>query len=400
MYSHVRYFYIFVVMNIVLFDDPYIRTSLLPLTFTRPVAEIRVGILKISEKWEKRFDKVSFKTQNYLNAKYPQTASSDTLFVNGAVCPSSDLVALINGLDNDESLWSGERLIACHDLEVVDNSRKIQFEGDLVIVDKVWKVFKLNRTEIKKDFVLLTAGRKSMAIDDPHTVVYGSENIFVEEGATIKAAIINAESGPVYIGKNVDIQEGAIIHGSHAFCEGSVVNMGAKMRGDSTVGPYSKVGGEVSNSVIFGFSNKGHDGFLGNSVLGEWCNLGADTNTSNLKNDYGDVKLWDYNKPGFANSGEMFCGLIMGDHSKAGINTMFNTGTVVGVSSNIFGSGYSRNFIPSFAWGGAGGFSTYQLRKVFTVAEKVMQRRKVVFDEAEKNILETVFNQTAEHRIW
>lgn len=387
-------------MNLVLFDEPGIRTSLLPLTYTRPVAEVRIGILKISEKWGNYFSQVSFKTQDYLSTKYPEIKTGDTIYINGAACPSSGLVKVIKSLNRDESLWLGEHLIATFDLGTSDNSKRIETQEDFTLVDKVWKVFKHNASEIRSDFNLVTKGRKSGIINDQHTAVYGLENVFVEAGASIKAAVINAESGPIYIGKNVEIHEGAIIKGSHAFCEGAVVNMGAKLRGDSTIGPYSKVGGEVSNSVLFGYSNKGHDGFLGNSVLGEWCNLGADTNTSNLKNDYGDVKIWDYKKPGFVTTGEMFCGLIMGDHSKSGINTMFNTGTVVGVSSNIFGSGFPRNFIPSFAWGGASGFTTYQLKKVLRVAERVMARRNVILDDQEQGILQVVFNETAENRIW
>ncbi|MEM9857763.1 MAG: GlmU family protein [Bacteroidota bacterium] len=387
-------------MNIVLFDDNAIRTSLLPLTFTRPVAEIRVGILKISEKWAKHFEEVTFRTQTYLVTKYPEKNFSHKFYVNGAVCPSVALLETIQKLEKDVSLWYNDTLIACFDLSTVQRSTKKQFTEELTIIDKTWKIFKLNGAEIRSDFNLITKGRKSLAINDPHTVVYNPKNVFIEEGASIKAAVINAENGPVYIGKNVNIGEGTIIRGTHAFCEGAVLNMGAKMRGDSTIGPYAKAGGEVSNSVIFGYSNKGHDGFLGNSVLGEWCNLGADTNTSNLKNDYGQVKIWDYQKPGFTNSGEMFCGLIMGDHSKSGINTMFNTGTVVGVSSNIFGSGFPRTFIPSFAWGGTAGFSTFLLKKAFAVAEKVMERRDVTFNDTEKEILGDVFHQSAEHRNW
>jgi UDP-N-acetylglucosamine diphosphorylase/glucosamine-1-phosphate N-acetyltransferase len=268
------------------------------------------------------------------------------------------------------------------------------------LLQKTWNNFQFNGSEIKKDFELITAGRKSAEINDPYTRVYSSENIFIEEGANIKAAILNAENGPIYIGKNTEIQEGAIIRGPFALCEGSTINMGAKLRGDTTVGPHSKVGGEVSNAVIFGYSNKGHEGFLGNSVIGEWCNLGADTNTSNLKNNYAPVKLWDYTKGGFANTGLQFCGLMMGDHSKCGINTMFNTGTVVGVGSNIFGDGYPRNFIPSFAWGGAAGFSTFQFPKFEEVAIAVMGRRKIAWTPEDKEILSRIFETSASYRIW
>jgi UDP-N-acetylglucosamine diphosphorylase/glucosamine-1-phosphate N-acetyltransferase len=272
----------------------------------------------------------------------------------------------------------------------------IIYNNAITLIDQPWKIFQYNASQIKSDFAFITRGRESAGVLDRHTKTYGTENIFVEEGADIKAAILNAESGPIYIGKNAVVQEGSIIRGSFALCEGATVNMGAKMRGDSTVGPYCKVGGEVSNSVLFGYSNKGHDGFLGNSVLGEWCNLGADTNASNLKNNYDQVKLWSYAKKGFISTGQQFCGLMMGDHSKCGINTMFNTGTVIGVSANIFGDGYPRNFIPSFSWGGAAGFITHQLSKVYETAERVMSRRQVELTETDKEILKYIFDTTEE----
>jgi UDP-N-acetylglucosamine diphosphorylase/glucosamine-1-phosphate N-acetyltransferase len=264
----------------------------------------------------------------------------------------------------------------------------------------VWRIFQFNPEQIRLDYALITSGKKSSGIQDKHTIVYNESNIFVEEGVSIRAAILNAEDGPIYLGKNSIVQEGAIIKGPFALCEGSTVGMGSKMRGDTTVGPHSKVGGEISNSVIFGYSNKGHDGFIGNTVIGEWCNLGADTNTSNLKNNYENVKLWNYAKGGFTDTGLQFCGLMMGDHSKCGINTMFNTGTVVGVSANIFGDGFPRNFIPSFSWGGANGFTTYQIKKAYETAQKVMERRKVVLDDIEKEILANIFELTTAYRVW
>jgi UDP-N-acetylglucosamine diphosphorylase/glucosamine-1-phosphate N-acetyltransferase len=220
----------------------------------------------------------------------------------------------------------------------------------------------------------------------------------VEEGAEIEGAILNAKTGPIYIGKNAKVLEGSMVRNGLALCENSVLKMGAKIYGATTIGPHSKVGGEVSNSVLFGFSNKGHDGYLGNSVLGEWCNLGADTNNSNLKNNYDQVKLWNYPRGGFERTGETFCGLMMGDHSKCGINTMFNTGTVVGVSSNLFGAGFPRNFVPSFSWGGVQGYQVYQLNKAFKTAEIVMGRRSLELDETERSILEEVFKRTEEFR--
>jgi UDP-N-acetylglucosamine diphosphorylase/glucosamine-1-phosphate N-acetyltransferase len=393
--------------NIILFDDPAYRGTLLPFTFTRPVADIRVGILTIAEKWEKHLKATTgFLTQDYLQDKFPYQ-NEPALMINGSLCPNEPLLLAIKDLQPGEALWKGPTLLATKEENpadfVIDGSKqkeRIEFAGDFTSIHKTWHIFQHNADEIRKDFDLITLNKISADINDPHTIVYNSDNIFVEEGASIKAAVLNAEDGPIYIGRNASIQEGSLIKGPFALCEGSTVNMGAKMRGDTTVGPYSKIGGEVSNSVIFGFSNKGHDGFMGNSVIGEWVNIGADTNTSNLKNNYATVKLWDYTRGGFTNTGQQFCGLMMADHAKCGINTMFNTGTVVGVGANIFGDGFPRNFIPSFSWGGAAGFSTFQFRKFEEVASKVMERRRLEFDDTEKAILQKVFDLTKAYRIW
>ncbi|HNP19481.1 MAG TPA: GlmU family protein [Fulvivirga sp.] len=391
-------------MNIILFDDPTVRRSLLPLTYTRPVASIRIGILTIAEKWAKHLgEQTSFLTEDYLSKKYPLLPADASFYINGALCPDEKLLAAISKLSLGEALFRNDQLLVAHHKELNLNSteglKKIEYPNEVSLIDQVWKIFKLNAAQIKADFKLVTKGRTSASITDLHTVVYGKENIFIEEGASIKAAIINAENGPVYIGKNAQVHEGAIIKGSFALCEGAHVNMGAKIKGDSTVGPFSKVGGEISNSVIFGYSNKGHDGFLGNSVIGEWCNLGADTNTSNLKNNYDNVKIWNYAKGGFKDTGEQFCGLIMGDHSKSGINTMFNTGTVVGVSANVFGAGFPRTFIPSFSWGGAGGLTTFIIKKADEVASRVMARRNMEYNEDEAAIMHHVFELTSSYRI-
>jgi UDP-N-acetylglucosamine diphosphorylase/glucosamine-1-phosphate N-acetyltransferase len=396
-------------MNLILFDDLTIRQNLLPFTFTRPVADIRVGILTIAEKWEQYTKQpVSFLTVRYLQAKFPAKTTAANIYVNGAVCPDEFLAAEIAALSPGEALMREGKLVALHagaeffgaPEHVYDHepATRRELPEPHVVLQQPWEIFVFNGAQIRSDFKLLTAGRQSQPVNDLHTIVYAPENIFIEEGVKIRAAILNAEDGPIYLGKNSQVQEGSLIKGPFALCEGSVVNMGAKMRGDNTVGPHSKVGGEISNSVIFAQSNKGHDGFLGNSVIGEWCNLGADSNTSNLKNNYADVKLWSHAQNGFKNTGLQFCGLMMGDHSKCGINTMFNTGTVTGVSANIFGSGFPRNFIPSFAWGGPAGFETYQLRKVFEVAEKVMARRHKAFDQVEKDILTHIFEETAVNR--
>lgn len=391
-------------MNLILFDDPSIRQDLSPFTFTRPISEMRVGILTITEKWEKHLStKASFYTAEYLSEKYPGKSTNDNLFVNGAICPNDSLLKIIEKLKEEEAISKNGILIAARTKSTsFDNVKVIAYEGEIILIDQLWKIFQYNGDQVKLDFDLLTHGRKSNEFNDTHTILYGQlgKDIFIEEGAIIKAAVLNAENGPIYIGKNTQVQEGALIRGPFALCEGSHVNMGAKIRGDSTVGPYSKVGGEISNSVIFGFSNKGHDGFLGNSVIGEWCNLGADTNTSNLKNNYENIKIWNYKKEGFKDTGLQFCGLIMGDHSKCGINTMFNTGTVVGIGCNIFGDGFPRTFIPSFSWGGAAGFTTFQLNKMLDTAGKVFERRGRILEAFDKEILQHLFESTAVNRVW
>lgn len=393
--------------QLILFDDPALRGALLPFTFTRPVSEIRVGILKIREKWEKYFKSgAGFFTQDYLKSKF-SFEDVPSIFINGALCPNKKLLSAIQLLEHDQALWHGSTLLALHfdmpstfSVEKAKERHPISFEEDLHLVQNTRNIFQFNAHELRMDFDLITANRTSASIPDPHTITYNASAIFIEEGAKIKAALLNAENGPIYIGKNAEVQEGALIRGLFALCEGSVVNMGAKMRGDTTVGPYSKVGGEISNSVFFGYSNKGHDGFMGNSVIGEWCNFGADTNISNLKNNYASVKIWDYIKGGYTDTGLQFCGLMMGDHSKCAINTMFNTGTVVGVGANIFGAGFPRTFITSFAWGGSAGFSTYQFRKFEESVTKVMKRRGFDFDANEKAILEKVYDLTRAYRIW
>jgi UDP-N-acetylglucosamine diphosphorylase/glucosamine-1-phosphate N-acetyltransferase len=392
-------------MNFILFDDPVIRVDLLPFTFTRPVADIRVGPLTIAEKWERHLKQsISFATETYLNEKFKLSLTSDNVWINGAFCPDEDLVKAILNLKIGDGISFQSRILAYRTQEdeipeVIGGSVN-EYTRPLTFIDKPWKIFQCNGAQIHADFKLITQGRKSEEISDPYTRVYAKENIFLEEGAIIKAALLNAESGPIYIGKNAQVQEGAVIRGPFALCEGSIVNMGSKVRGDTTVGPFSKIGGEISTSVIFGYSNKAHDGFLGCSVLGEWCNLGADTNTSNLKNNYDNVKIWNYGKQGFVDSGAVFVGLMMGDHSKCSINTMFNTGTVAGVSANIFGEGFPRTIIPSFSWGGAAGYATYQLTKAFDTARRAMERRSVSLTEIDQAILKNVFDLTMNERVW
>lgn len=392
-------------MNVVLFDDPTLRTDLLPLTFTRPVAGLRVGILTIAEKWEKYLGvQPSYATEPYLNKKFSLALTSDNLWINGALCPDPPLVKAIENLKKEEGLTKNGKVIALRtaadEIPEVLQGRMQEFPGTVTLVDQLWKIFQFNGSQIRQDYALITRGRKSSGITDRHTRSYGEENIFVEEGAKMKGALLNAENGPIYLGRNSELHEGALIRGPFALCEGSHVNMGAKVRGDTTVGPFSKIGGEVSNTVIFGYSSKAHDGFLGNSVIGEWCNLGADSNTSNLKNNYENIKIWNYGTQGFKDTGLMFCGVMMGDHSKCGINMMFNTGTVIGVAANIFGGGYPRTFIPSFAWGGAAGFSTFLFEKAMQTATRAMERRGLPLTDADREIYAEVFRLTSKFRVW
>jgi UDP-N-acetylglucosamine diphosphorylase/glucosamine-1-phosphate N-acetyltransferase len=377
-------------MNYILFDGN-VRNQLLPFTFTRSVADIRVGILTIREKWELLLGfTTTTVTEDYLSEKFPFLELEKNILINASFLPSENLVNIIKGLEENQAVFLDDEPIAFFtsegqevDFETFDI---IQYEHtDVLRIEHSWEIFSKNGEAIKRDFEMITKGRDSEPI--PEGVwSKNPENIFIEEGASIEFCTLNASEGPIYIGKDAEIMEGAMVRGPFALCEHSTLKMGAKIYSNTTIGPHSKIGGEVNNSVIFGYSNKGHDGFLGNSVIGEWCNLGADTNNSNLKNNYAEVRLWDYETGGFARTGLQFCGLMMGDHSKCGINTMFNTGTVVGVSANIFGSGFPRNFIPSFSWGGSGGFTTYKTEKAFEVAKVVMGRRNIEFSEMDAKI--------------
>jgi len=382
-------------MNYILFDD--FRGNLLPLTYTRPVSEIRIGILTITKKWEHFFKtKFSFYTEDYLQQKFSLITKEDNLWVNGSICPDTNLVSAIQSLSENQCLMQNETLIAYRSKKSIP-SDVVLYEDNFMQISQLWHIFEYNDDCIKSDFKLITEGRISELISETNACT-NPENIFLEEGAKVEYAILNASTGPIYVGKNAQIMEGCIVRGPLAMCENSVLKMGAKIYGATTLGPYCKAGGEVNNSLLMGYSNKSHDGFLGNSVLGEWCNLGADTNNSNLKNNYAEVRLWNYPSERFINTGLQFCGLVMGDHSKCGINTMFNTGSVVGVSANIYGTGFPRNFVPSFSWGGSAGYVSYHLNKVFEVAEKVMQRRAVDFNQVEKDILVKIFELTKSYR--
>jgi len=389
-------------MNYILYDGPN-RSQLLPFTYTRPVADIRIGILTIREKWEKYLHStITTLTEEYLEVKYPMVEMEENIMINASFLPTKRIVKQLKELKENEALVKEDEIIAFFTKKSqeevdFDTYKLIALEENFIQIKNTWDIFALNGIALQADFDLITEDRKSISI--PTTIqTVNPNNIFIEEGVKLSFAILNASNGPIYIGKNAEIMDGAIIKGPFSLGEHSTIKMGAKIYGDTTVGPHCKVGGEVSNSVFFGYANKGHDGFLGNSVIGEWCNLGADTNNSNLKNNYAEVKLWDYDTERFAKTGLQFCGLMMGDHSKSGINTMFNTGTVVGVSANIFGGNFPRNFIPSFSWGGNSGFTTYQMRKVNEVANVVMQRRGLKFDDTEQKILQHIFEITSKYR--
>lgn len=385
-------------MDIVLFDEALTRANLLPLTFTRPVCAIRIGILTIREKWELSLNTtVSCLTEEYLSGKFPLAAKGAAIFINGKYCPSPSLITAIRQLQQGQGLFHEQDLLAFHGSQEAlgqpAGMQKVEFSGALLGVDHAWDIFRKNGEALQADFELLTHNRTSRPLSHTVTVIGDKNLVFLEGGAMAEACIINTTAGPVYIGEHAEIMEGSVVRGPFALCRHSALKLSTKVYGPSTVGPYSKVGGELSNSVIFGYSNKAHDGFLGNSVIGEWCNLGADTNNSNLKNNYGPVKVFSYAQNKQVDSGLQFCGLIMGDHSKSGINTMFNTGTVVGVGANIYGGGFPPTHIPGFSWGGAAGFEPYRMDKLAETAEKMFERRGLKFDATERGILEAVSRQ-------
>ncbi|MCM4168249.1 hypothetical protein KCTC52924_03811 [Arenibacter antarcticus] len=389
-------------MNYILFDGT-VRKALLPFTYTRPVAEIRIGILTIREKWEKYLGSTTTTiTEDYLSEKFPLVEMEDNVLINASFLPNASLVELVSKLKQNEVVFYNDELIAFYAKETqeeIDFSiyRHIKYEGDVLRIENTWDIFSKNAEALQADFDLITEGRESAPISKTNDLIC-PENIFLEEGAKVEFSILNATDGPIYLGKNSEVWEGNLIRGGFALCEKAVVKMGTMIYGATTVGPYSKVSGELSNTVIFGYSSKGHEGYLGNSVLGEWCNIGASSNNSNLKNNYAKVRLWNYETETFDQTGLQFCGLMMGDHSKTAINTMFNTGTVIGVNCNIYVPGFPRNFIPSFSWGGATGFNTYLPEKAFEAAKVMMARRGVEFNDMEAKILTHVFEETKKWR--
>jgi UDP-N-acetylglucosamine diphosphorylase/glucosamine-1-phosphate N-acetyltransferase len=394
-------------MQLILFDD-HAWDNLLPLTFTRPVSDLRIGILTIAEKWERHLGATaSFLTRDHLAGKYPFAAGEDNLLVNASLLPDKDLVKALKELPAGGELKHGELVLgarltraeAAKFRELNRPGSVTEYPGEVSMADHPWKIFRLNGQQIEADFELITRGRRSEKLNG-NVGVIGPDRVFAEPGFRGEHFTINTTSGPVYLGRDSEVMEGSVIRGPFALCEESVVKLSAKIYGPTTIGPYCKAGGEINNAVFQANSNKAHDGFLGNAAIGEWCNLGADTNNSNLKNNYAEVRAWNYPEGRFMGTGLQFCGLIMGDHSKCGINTMFNTGTVVGVSANKFGSGFPRSFIPSFSWGGASGMKTYELGKALETASLVMERRGLELTGEERSILRWVYDFTGKYRIW
>jgi len=393
-------------MQVILFDDKRWQ-QLLPLTFTKPTAALRIGIGTIREKWETQMPAdYAWLAEPYLQQKFPVNYGSDNLYIYGGVIPNNKLIAALQALKNNEALISDNEVIAIRSTEqyfsvmsLVNHAKGLtltNYTDKLICITRTWHLFQFNDEVLRSDYAIVTANRKSQEISNTNTII--GKDIFVEPGAKIEACIINTQAGPVYIGSDAEIMEGSMIRGPFALGKHATVKMGSKIYGATSIGPYCKVGGEINNSIFIGYSSKAHDGFVGNSVIGEWCNMGADSNNSNLKNNYAEVKLWDYPAQKFVNTGLQFCGLIMGDHSKCGINTMFNTGTVVGVNANIFGDGFLRNFIPSFSWGGAAGFVTYKLSDALGVASEVMKRRNLELLDVDIKILTTVYELSEKYR--
>jgi UDP-N-acetylglucosamine diphosphorylase/glucosamine-1-phosphate N-acetyltransferase len=393
-------------MNYILFDDERFH-QFLPLTHTRPTAELRCGIMTMRERWEHILkQKISHKTEKFLQEKYPFVTKENNIFINSALFPSDELIKNIEQLKEGECLIK-DNILLCASLQAseavnfdiqktFDTSNKISFTQQVQTLDHLWDIFSLNDMAIRADYKRLTSQRKSEPLSSTNTVL--GNDLFIEEGAKIECSMINTTSGPVYIGRHAEIMEGCMIRGPFAIGNHGVLKMGAKIYGATTIGDGCKVGGEVNNSVFYANSSKAHDGFIGNAVIGEWCNIGADTNNSNLKNNYEEVKLWSEYQKSFVKTGLQFCGLVMGDHSKIGINTMLNTGTVIGVSCNVYGAGFPRNFIPSFSWGSANGFMEYQLSKAVSTAIRVFARRDLEFDDIENNIMAEVFSRTSDQR--
>ena len=383
-------------MNIILFDEKDNWTDLLPISFTRPIADIRIGILTIAEKWQHLLPeaRISYKPADYLTVKFATEETGDDIIILSNILPDADLAARIAALQHGEALIAAGKMIALRG--TLQQFEASQRSADITVDDVdsiVWlyDIFLKNDAQLRADFEIITRGRTSAPIDNSCTVIGCRDQIFIEEGATVQGATLNTLGGPIYIGKDATIMEGSCIRAPFAACTHAQVNMAAKIYGATTLGPHCKVGGELNNVVMIGYSNKAHDGFLGNAVVGEWCNIGAGTNASNLKNDYTEIKLWNYRTHRFLKTGLQFCGLILGDHSKIGINCMLNTATVIGVGVNIHGAGFPRAFVASFLEGGSAGYTDVSVAKFFDIAKRMMARRGITLSDSDKEIFESIY---------
>ena len=390
-------------MDKIIFTEEFCQPeNLHPFTLTRQIQDIRVGVLTIREKWEKMLNLPSFdrKEDDYKDldrsVHLDEAAENAVCFmIHGNVLPTQNLIKAVKKLKNGEfiSINDNTGVVFRFSKNEIKEKHKIKVTRAITIKDAVptiqfpWDIFRLNDWAIRQDFILLTKKRKSQRISKTNKAIKPSQ-IFIEKGAKVECSILNATAGPIYVGKNAEVMEGAIIRGPFALGEGGCVKMGAKIYGATTIGPYSVAGGEIKNSVIFGYSNKAHDGYLGDSVIGEWCNLGAGTTNSNLKNNAGDVKVWTH-------KGEMVagikCGMMMGDYSRTAINTSVNTGTVIGVCCNVFGNGLTPKHVPSFSWGNEG-FRRYEFEKLIPDIENWKKLKNKSLTENEKSILKYIFD--------
>jgi len=392
-------------MNYILFDD-YARNNLLPLTFTRPVADLLTGILTIRQKWEFYLkSETSSLTEDYLSEKYPLVKGAHNILINGSILPNQRLADSILKLKPNQALLGNDTIIALHvmgeNLDKIgegdtEGIEELEVKAEFTKINYAWDLFSHNARCIADDFAMITKGRKSAPISKSNRVI-ASENIFVEEGAIFENCNLNASEGPIYIGKHAQIWEGASLRGPVSIGDYAVVKMNSIIYPGTTIGAHAKAGGEIENTIIMAYSNKPHLGYLGHSIIGEWCNIAAGTNVANLNNTYKSVKMWNYTQARFIDTGLQFCGLVMGDHSKTGINTSFNTGSVVGVSSNVFGHGFQRNFVSSFMWGGPGGYAGYDILKAIETAGEMFKRRTILFSNIEKEILGKIYELTKDN---
>ncbi|MDB5274098.1 MAG: glucose-phosphate thymidylyltransferase [Chitinophagaceae bacterium] len=377
-------------MDFTLFDESDLRKHLMPFTALRPIGHIRVGVFCLYEKWEMHLQgKASFRSADYLQTLFPFRENEWN--INAALLPDENIVQQIVALTTGEKLMSTDGTLLAYRGSSANKERIAT--GVVRKIHRLWDIFSFNGAEIKNDFEWICKTRRRALQIDSATVLYGKENIFIEEGASIKAAVINAETGPVFIAKGAEVQEGTLIRGGFALCEGAVTAMGSKFRGDCTIGPYSKVGGEVNNTVFFGYSNKGHDGYIGNSVVGEWCNLAAATNVSNMKNNHSEVRVYNMAYGTFEKTGKVFCGVFIGDYSRCGIGTTLNTGSVLGIGVNLFDTGFPEKFVPSYSWGTPQELNSFRKAEWFQMAEQTKKLKQQTLSAEERAMLEIVWEQ-------